>query len=216
MGLKRAPGIAMRTLAAGFLMLGLHPLWAQPANNGKVDGLLSLLAPAEQNELTKRKRFNDYVLATVGPVTIVAEAAGAGISQWQDSPTEWGQGGSGFGKRFGNNMAYNAVRTTITYGLSAALREDNRYFGSHRHGIGARIGYALISPGVAHQNGHAVVSVSSLAGIAGAATISQAWAPSSWQGAGHTASNFGWTWAGLAGYNLAREFVPDIVRHFRH
>jgi hypothetical protein len=188
--------------------------WAQsqPASLPRV---LSFLSPAENVPQTRAERFHDYLLATVGPFACVAEAAGAGIQQWRDSPHEWGQGGEGFGKRLGNNMAYNAIHQTITYGLSEALHEDNRYFKSKKQGFGGRLLYALESPAMAYKNGRRTVSISSLSGIAGAAGISQAWAPHSWRGADNAAANFGLTYAGIAGLNVAREFVPDLIKKLR-
>ena len=51
--------------------------------------------------------------------------------------------------------------------------------------------------------------------MAGVAGIALAWAPPSWQGVDNYALNFGLTYAGIAGLNVAREFVPGIVRRFR-
>jgi hypothetical protein len=112
-------------------------------------------------------------------------------------------------------MAYNGIRQTITYGLSEALHEDNRYFKSKKQSFGGRLVYALESPAMAYKNGHRRVSISSLTGIAGAAGISQAWAPQSWKGVDNAAANFGLTYAGTAGLNVAREFVPDLIKKLR-
>jgi hypothetical protein len=49
---------------------------------------------------TKRERFNRYVSSTVGPSSLLRRGLSAGIGQWRDHPTEWGQGASGFGKRY--------------------------------------------------------------------------------------------------------------------
>src|SRR5690242_8784510 len=115
--------------------------WAQNQQTS-LPRALSFLSPAENVPQSSADRFNDYVFAMVGPFVIVAEGASAGIQQWRDSPHEWGQGGSGYGKRLGNNMAYNGVRQTISYGLAEALHEDNRYFKSKKQGFGGRLFYA--------------------------------------------------------------------------
>jgi hypothetical protein len=185
------------------------------SQQGSLPGVLSFLSPAENVPQTKSQRFNDYLLATVGPLTFLAEGASAGIQQWRASPHEWGQGGEGYGKRLGNNMAYNAIHQTITYGLSEALHEDNRYFKSKKQSFGGRLFYALESPAMAYKNGRRTVSISSLSGMAGAAGISQAWAPQSWKGVDNAAANFGLTYAGVAGLNVAREFVPDLIKKLR-
>ena len=40
----------------------------------------------DDTTLTERRRFHLYLMSTVGPVPILAEAAGAGIGQWENSP----------------------------------------------------------------------------------------------------------------------------------
>jgi len=187
-----------------------------PQDRGIVASVADLLAPAEYTPLTPKQRFHDYAMSVIGPVPIFSAAAGAGVSQGIDSPVEWGEGAGGYGRRFGNNLAYNAVRNTLTLGASVALHEDNRYFASQQRTFGRRLLHALASPAIAHKDGgKATVSVSSLFGIAGASTLSRTWVPGSWQGADNVGRSIGFTYAGMAGLNVAREFVPDIVRHFR-
>src|SRR5438270_206360 len=109
----------MTKFAAGFLLILLHG-----ARGQTLDRLLGVLAPSEQTPLTGKQQFHDFVMSTVGPVPVFSAAASAGISQWIDSPPEWRQGASGYAKRLGNNLAYNGVRNTLTYGVAAVLHED--------------------------------------------------------------------------------------------
>ena len=201
----RTLAIAAVTAVAGF---------AQTQDGGLIRSL-DMLLPSDATPQTSQQRFQDYALSTVGPFAIVSEAASAGLGQWRDSPREWGQGGSGYGKRFANDMAYNAVRTTITYGLAEVLHEDNRYFASNQDGFKSRILYALESPAMSRRNGRRTVSISSLTGMVGVSCISLAWAPPSWQGADNAAQNFALTYVGIAGFNVIREFVPDLIRKLR-
>jgi hypothetical protein len=176
---------------------------------------LKLFEPDDPAPIGPKQRFRNYVNSAVGPLPIIGSAAVAGVQQADNSPHEWGQGAEGYFKRFGNNMAYNVVRQTITYGLSEALHEDNRYFASNQKGW-RRVGYAFISPATArHRNGRRYVSVSSLAGMAGAAGLSLYWAPRSWQGWDRAGRNFGLTYAGQAAINTFREFVPDLIHALR-
>src|SRR5215467_9564780 len=113
-------------------------LMAQPAARlgagleHTVDKLFGMVEPSDSSPLTEKKRFHLYVVSAAGPVPILGEAAGAGISHWEDTPPEWGQGWGAYGKRFGSNLAYNGVRGTITYGTSILFHEDDRYFASHK------------------------------------------------------------------------------------
>ncbi len=110
-----------------------------------VDKVLGMVGPSEHTKLTEKERFQIYLLSVGGPVPLMGEAFGAGISQWHDTPPEWGQGWGAFGERYGSNLAYNGIRQTITYGASVALHEDTRYFASGKHGVWKRTGYALLS-----------------------------------------------------------------------
>ena len=212
-------------IATMLVVVGIQGMWAQsagtvpksapPQDEGLVGRALGVLAPSEATPLTARQRFHDYLVSMVGPLAIVSESASTGISQWRDSPPEWGQGGSGYGKRFASKMAHNAVRHTIIYGASTLLQEDNRYFASGRNGVKARVIYAVTSPVAGIRHGRRTVSFSSVSGMVGSAAISQAWAPPSQRGADDFAIDVALTYAGIAGLNVVREFVPDLIRKLR-
>jgi len=137
---------------------------ATVAKKDLIDTVMGVVGP-DETTLTERRRFHLYLMSTVGPVPFLAEAAGAGIGQWENSPKEWGQGWGAYGERFGSNLAYNGVRGTITYGTSILFHEDNRYFASHRHGLWARAAYAVRSTVTAqHSDGRTAFSISSVTG----------------------------------------------------
>ena len=157
-----------------------------------IDKVLGMAGPSEPSHLTQKDRFQLYLLYTGGPLPLLGEAAGAGISQWHNSPPEWGQGWGAFGERYGSNLAYNGVRQTITYGVSVAFHEDNRYFASGKHGLWGRTGYALLSTFTTRRpDGGQSFSVSSVGGVIGASAIASIWGPQSWKGSHNIAENAG-------------------------
>src|SRR4051794_13984314 len=161
---------------------------ATPAKPGIVDQLVTQIKGAAAGSPARPERFSEFVLSTVGPVPLLGEAAGAGISQWMNSPEEWGQGWKAFGKRYLSNLGYNGVRQTVTYGGSLMLGEDTRYFASSRSGIWPRTRHALVSTFTArHANGRDSFSISSTAGVISAAAVSSVWGPESWKGPGNIA-----------------------------
>ena len=204
------------------LSLPAVPVFAQPPlaaaaqQETTLDKIFGMVAPSEPSQLTEKKRFHLYMLSAGGPIPILGEAIGAGVSQWRNVPPEWGQGWNAYGERFGSNLAYNGIRQTITYGTSVVFHEDNRYFASHKHGFWARIGYAALSTVVAqHPDGTRAFSVSSVTGIVGASAISSTWGPSSWEGTENIARNAGISLIATAGFNIVREFLPDVLRRHR-
>jgi len=162
---------------------------------------------------TPKERFHAYIRNLIGPATLVTESAAAGIGQALNSPWEWGQGGSGYAKRFANDMAYNGVRVSLTYLGSSWLHEDDRYFASEDRRTWPRIRHAVVSVFVAHKpDGSTVFASSSVMGIVGASVISRAWSPDSWQTGSNVLRSMGISVAGTVGFNLVREFLPDIIR----
>jgi hypothetical protein len=187
-----------------------------PPENGLLDKILVMVGPAEPTPLTKKQAFEAYLLSTGGPVPILGEAGGAAFGQWMNTPEEYGQGWDAYGKRFGANLAYNATRQTISYGTSLVFHEDTRYFASHSQRIWPRARHALVSTFTArHPDGSDRFSVSSVAGVVGACTISSIWGPPSWKGPGNIAYNAGISFASTAGFNIVREFLPDLFRRPR-
>ena len=204
------------------LALPAAPVFAQvpsavaPEHETTMDKIFGMVAPDEPSQLTESKRFHLYLLSAGGPIPILGEAIGAGVSQAENSPKEWGQGWNAYGKRFGTNLAYNGIRQTITYGTSVVFHEDNRYFASHKNGFWARTGYAALSTVVAqHPDGRRAFSISSVSGIIGASALSSIYGPPSWKGAGNIAGNAGLSLLTTAGFNIVREFLPDVLHRQR-
>jgi hypothetical protein len=188
----------------------------QAARSDVLDKVLSLVGPVPAGSPVHTERFREFALATVGPVPLLGEALGAGIEQWDNAPKEWGQGWGAFAKRYWSNLAYNSIRQTITYGGSHALGEDTRYFASGQSGFWPRTRHALVSTFTArHKDGRESFSFSSTAGVLGAGAISSAWGPDAWRGPGNIAKNAGISFASTAGFNVVREFLPDIFHRLR-
>jgi hypothetical protein len=64
-------------------------------------------------------------------------------------------------------------------------------------------------------DGTRAFSVSSVTGIVGASAISSVWGPSSWKGVGNIAGNAGISFLTTAGFNIVREFLPDLLHRHR-
>ncbi|HET9789708.1 MAG TPA: hypothetical protein VFR08_00240, partial [Candidatus Angelobacter sp.] len=161
--------------------------------------------------LHQRERTQIYVETMVNPFGYIKAAFSAGFDQWQDKPPEWEQGLSGYGKRYVNITAQYSIQRTITFGLSSALHEDNRYFNSGQKGFWRRTRYALMSGLMArHDDGSRHLSVSQLGGVAAGAFVSRAWQPGSQRSAGDGAVSFGISMMSNIGFSEVKEFIPDI------
>lgn len=172
--------------------------------------------PEPWKKMTGEERFKQYAADTFGPDAFLFSAVGAGMSQWLDSPTEWGQGMEGYGRRYANSYGGTVLRNTMRLGLSAALHEDNRYFRSGKTGAKSRIGYVLLSPIIAkNDQGRNRFSVSHFTSAMGSQAIARYWSPPSWQGLDNVAMGTLIWYCQEVGKNFGREFWPDIARKMR-
>jgi hypothetical protein len=156
---------------------------------------------------TSKKRFNRYARSTVGPFSLLRNAASAGIDQWSDSPEEWEQGTSGYGKRFASNLGRNAIRQTVTYGLSEALRQDTGFERSKRKGFWPRLSDALVQNVTSRtRSGKRVISAPLITGAYASSLIAvEAWYPERYSYKDGLRSGT---------YSLATGFAINIVREF--
>ena len=158
-------------------------------------------------------KLDYHVKQSVGPLAILGDAAYAGILQEADTPTEWGQGGSGYGKRFASTAACSGIHSTLAFGLDSALHEDPRYFRSAAGGFWHRAGHAFRGTILTHTDrGTETVSLWRFGSAYGAAYLSNQWYP----GRLNTVA-LGFAEGSLQlGFdlvsNLASEFGPDVKR----
>jgi hypothetical protein len=163
--------------------------------------------------LTQKQRTDLYLRTFINPWGYAKTAFSAGLDQWHDKPFEWGQDFQGYGERFGNIQGQYITQRTVTYLLSSGLHEDNRYFGSGKHGVWPRTEYAVAHCILArHDDGSLHVSVSQLTGVAAGAFVARLWLPPSQSSPGDAAVSFGLTMASNVGITILKEFLPDVLR----
>jgi hypothetical protein len=161
--------------------------------------------------MTQDERLQYYVSHMFSVESVFRAAAGAGINQAMNTPSEWHQGAEGYGRRFASSYGGHIVQSTVIYGTSAVFHEDNRYFRSGETGFGARLKYALVSTFMARRDdGSRHFSFSRMSSYAAAAAVSRAWQPPSTDKPMSALNGFGISVGVEAGFNVAREFLPGI------
>ena len=151
-------------------------------------------------------KLDYHIKQSVGPLAILGDAAA-------DTPTEWGQGGSGYGKRFASTAACSGIHSTLAFGLDSALHEDPRYFRSAAGGFWHRAGHAFRGTILTHTDrGTETVSLWRFGSAYGAAYLSNQWYPGRLNtvalGFAEGSLQLGFDLAS----NLASEFGPDLKR----
>lgn len=139
----------------------------------------------------------------------------AGISQAENSESGYGQGASGYGKRYGAYFADGTIENYFTGAvLPVVLRQDPRYYQLGHGGFRHRTQYAISRIFVTRtDSGNAQFNYSEIVGSAMAAGISTySYHPHEDRNLPNTAS----VWGTQVGYDtltlVIKEFWPDIRR----
>jgi hypothetical protein len=192
---------------------------ASPSSNRTESSLFYFLnmsgkTQADFKPLTAGEKAKFYARGLFSPVMLITAGASAGLAQARDIPSPWGQGMEGYGERFGNYVAKQALQRTLRLGGELALHEDNRYYASGEHGVGRRMAYAVKSSFMARSDdGRQHISISEIVSLGGAAFISRTWQPPSNNSMQDGFKSFGFGIATNTGTDILREFLPDITRH---
>jgi len=163
-------------------------------------------------------RPGKVVKPAISPMAVGRSALGASVSQWSNTPGEWGQGWAAYGKRVGSSFGGHLVKIAIQYPMARLMHEEFGYHRSNKRGFKARLLYALEAVVITHKTTteKATVSTSELSGAFGAGLISRLWQPASVKGVLHGFASGGILLGADAGGNVIREFWPEIRHPDRH
>jgi len=142
--------------------------------------------------LSSGQKFRLALRSTIDPVSIAISGAVAGVEQWQDDFSGYGQGAQGYAKRFGASYADSFIGTMLGGAvLPSILHQDPRYFYKGTGSIPSRALYAIGSVVICKgDNGHWQPNYSNVLGNLAAAGISNLYYPSTDRdGVGLTISN---------------------------
>lgn len=164
--------------------------------------------------LTTKLKFHLALKVVRDPVTIGGVAFLAGMQQAGDR-LNYGQGMSGYGKRFGAIAAGNFANIMVGGAiLPSLLHQDPRYFFKGTGTVGSRIRYAMMHPFVCKgDNGKWQPNYSSMGGDLTSAALSNAYFPKADRGAGLVITSFALDTGARVAASLAQEF---LLRRFTH
>jgi hypothetical protein len=167
--------------------------------------------------LELKDKFLLFVRDSFDPGTILSVAFNAGISQAQNTDPTFGQGMSGYGKRFGASYADQAsVRFFKDFAYPSIFSEDPRYYrlahGSRRSRFLHPIEHAI----VAHtDHGNPMFNFSEWLGTASTIALSNTYHPGNKRGFAPAAEAFGLSFGNDIGFDELREFWPEIAHKFK-
>jgi hypothetical protein len=155
---------------------------------------------------------NSVSLATIGSSLI-----GGAYGQATDSPSGYGQGGSGYAKRFGSDMARAASDNMFgTFLLASVLHQDPRFYVRKNLTFKETVKYSAVRlVQTRSDSGKRVVNYSGLLGPLAGEALANAYWPEENRGVGSTlvryAADIGWKFGG----NMLRQYWPQINRKLR-
>ena len=164
--------------------------------------------------LTSGEKLKLAVTKSVSPAAFLGAAAGAGLGQAADSPAGYGQGASGYGKRYGASMAKSASNNLIgDFFLCSVLHDDPRYFVTGDGSLKESIKYALRRLVIIRKDdGGEAFNWPGTMGPLASAGLANAYLPEGQRTVGYTFENYGWSLASSVGINLLKEYWPTITR----
>ena len=169
--------------------------------------------------LTSAEKFHVFIKDSYSPVNAVAAAFNAAIWQAsQNSKEGYGQGWNAYGSRFGAAFADSESGDFFQEFLFPSLfHQDPRYFRMRDGPVVRRGLYSITRIFVTHgDNGHHMFNFSEFMGGFAAAGVSNLYYPKDQRDASDVVYRAGLGFATDAGWNLLKEFGPDISRAFHH
>lgn len=167
--------------------------------------------------LELKDKFALFVQDTFDPVTFLNAGFNAGISQAENNDPKFGQGAAGYGKRFGANFAGQASSQFFKdFAYPAIFSEDPRYYRLAHGSSRRRLLHAAEHAVVAHrENGAPMFNFSEWLGTTSAVALSNVYHPDNKRGFAPAAQRVGFGVANDVGFDVLREFWPEIARKFR-
>ncbi|MFI5057462.1 MAG: hypothetical protein ACHQLQ_04690 [Candidatus Acidiferrales bacterium] len=164
-----------------------------------------------------KDKFVLFVRDSFDPVTFLATGFNAGIDQAEDTDPRYGQGAEGYGRRYGSEYAGQATsRFFKDFAYPSIFSEDPRYYRLARGSTGRRLLHAMGHAVVAHNdNGKRMFNFNEWLGTASAVVLSNTYHPDNRRGFAPAAERVGYSVLQDMGYDVLREFWPEISRKFK-
>jgi hypothetical protein len=189
----------------------------QPSGQERMFGIMPAYGMVEAGRqpppLTSGQKFK-LAVQYLNPYTFAFVAVEAGVNQARNHPEEYGQGAEGFGKRYGAGVADGLTDGLFVTGVyPSLLHQDPRYYRQGDGGVSRRTWYAASRILVTRQDsGRKAFNFSEVLGSFSSSALAMTYYPESERDFSDVAERAGVQFAFDAGFNLLKEFYPDIER----
>lgn len=167
--------------------------------------------------LTLNSKFRLFAADTFDPITFLTVGFDSALGQVHDSQPAFGQGALGYGRRFGYHFSLAASSEFFSVVMySTIFREDPRYY---------RLGYGSPQRRFAHALRHTIIAkredgaqefnFAEWLGAISTSGVAHLYHTGGRPGVGPAAEGIATGIATDAGWNVVREFWPEIARKFK-
>jgi hypothetical protein len=167
--------------------------------------------------LEVKDKFWLFVRDSMDPVAFVNATYNAVIGSWQDTQPSFGHGFNGFLDRFGTNMAgqsSSAFFKDLVY--PTIFKEDPRFYRLGTGSVQRRVFHAMDHVVLAHtENGYRMFNFSEWLGDLSVIVLSNTYLPDNKRGVQPVAISMASTLGNNMGYDVLREFWPEIAKKLR-
>jgi hypothetical protein len=221
-----------KTAAANLKCLEPIPMLSWDDYRGPLAKTAGILARKLERKSTTPPRYRtDAMLCTLGvkdkfllfahdtvePFSFLSAAFNAGLGQAQNQDPSFGQGSAGYGKRFASNFA--GQTTGLFFGeflYPTLFKEDPRYYRLARGSTRQRLLHALEHAVIAHRDdGKRMFHFSEWLGTTSTVILNNTYHPGNNRSAGAVAEAVGTNVATDTGFDVLREFWPEIAHKFK-
>jgi hypothetical protein len=167
--------------------------------------------------LDANDKFHLFVQNSFDPISFLGASWDAGWGQVGHDDPSFGQGASGYSKRYAAALAGNVADDFFgTFLYPSIFHQDPRYYRLGRGPVRQRLGHALRHVFVAHSDsGNLMFNYSEWLGSASSTALSNLLHPGNERGFGAAANRAGVGIATDMGWDVFREFWPEIAHKFR-
>ncbi len=164
-----------------------------------------------------KDKFLLFADNAIDPMLILSAAFDAGIDHASNRDPTFGQGGLGYTKRLGASYAdWTSSAFFKNFAYPVIFSEDPRYYRLGQGPAGRRVLHAAGHLFITHRSdGTHTFNSSEWLGTASAAAVSNFWHPGNSPGAGDMARRAAVEFGFDVGFDVLREFWPDIARKMK-
>ena len=164
--------------------------------------------------LETKDKFVLFLQDSLNPVAFLSTGFNAGLDQASDRDHAFGQGMSGYAKRYGASFADQAsAKFFKDFAFPSLFSEDPRYYRMARGRFRKRLLHAVGHSFIAYrEDGTRIFNSSEWLGTTTAAVLGNAYHPGNERGAQHLARNVGFAVLQDMGFDVLREFWPEVSR----